>query len=378
MLALLTLAFGTLVACGDDGGSKASTTTASNNTAGGAATPGTASAAAGCGDRAKADLDVDPATPVARCDPGSPPPQKLAQRATIKLGVSSKSAEFLSPIELGEARGEFEAENLAIDYKILPPADLVQLLASGQIDAVAGGHSAGMFNAMGQGFKVKWVMGQGYNPESSGAGVWVRGANAKAADLKGKKVGSAVGIGSVVNLAFSQALESAGLKLSDVKFQTLPVADIVTALQNGAIDAAILLDPFWLPLKNDPQYTKLAPTIPYGNNIGGIFFGPSLASKRDVGLAFTRAYIRSVSTYFDGDYKAKPEVLTDLAKALATPADKLKQVPSFVFDFDVKTPTSEQLQKLFLDAKALDYQTVLPDSQVVDRSYVAEATGKPR
>jgi NitT/TauT family transport system substrate-binding protein len=366
--ALLTL--GLLAACG--GGS-------SDDGDDGAAAPTTAasvSPVAGC-EQATADLTITPSKKPARCSPGAPAAVPLPAKTTVKVAVSSKGAEFISPYALGLLKGEFAKENLDVQTQVLPPADGLQLLASGGIDAVVGSSTAAVFNAIGQDFDVRWAIGQGWNNPTSKAGLWVKGEGATFDDLKGKTIGSAVGVGSPVNVPIVQGLP-AGVTITDLKFETSDVTEVATALQNGAVQAGILLDPYWLPLVGKPGYTFLAPTIPPGGNLGGVYYGPSLAKTPQVEAAFARAYIRTVNTYLDGDYKADPATLADLAKALDTPVDKLKQTPSFIWDYDIPHGESDQLQKLFLDAKVATYKSALPEGDIVDRTSVAAAVGIPR
>ena len=338
-MAVLLLACAMLAtACSsDDDTPNAGTTVATTGTT--VATTGTdkpdgGSAVAGC-EKAAPNLDVDPSAPRARCEPGAPAARPLAERTSLQVGVSSTSAEFFSAVALGLQKGEFEAENLDLKIQVVPPADSLQLLAEGRLDMVLGSTSAALFNAIDQGFDIIWAIGLGHNNPDSGAGFWARGSGVEVADLRGRSVGSAVGVGSSANLALVQDMPS-DMSITDLQFETMGVTDVATALQNGAVDAAVLLDPFWLPFKDDPDYTFLAPIIPPGGNVAGVLFGPSLQKRRDATLVFTRAYIRTVNTYLDGDYKADEQVLADLSKALNVPEDRLAQTPSFIWDWDIR------------------------------------------
>jgi NitT/TauT family transport system substrate-binding protein len=333
-------------------------------------------AVAGCED-AKPNLAVDAQKKPARCKAGAPAAAPLPTRTKVKVAVSSKSAEFTTPFALGVLKGEFDKENLDIEVQVLPPADALQLLASGGIDVVVGSSTAAVFNAIDQGFAVKWALGQGWNSPDSGAGLWAKGADAKIGDLKGKTVGSAVGIGSPVNLAIAQALPQ-GMAITDLKYTTQDVTQVGNALQNGAVASAIMLDPYWLPFKGKGDYTFLAPSIPAGGNVGGVYYGPSFTKNQPAATAWARAYIRTVNTYLVGDYKADPATVADVAKALDTPVDKVKATPSFIWDFDVPHGQSDGLQQLFLDAKVATYKQIVPEATVVDRQYVAAAVGIPR
>ncbi len=88
----------------------------------------------------------------------------------------------------------------------------------------------------------------------------------------------------------------------------------MTALQNGAIDCGILLDPLWLQVAEDPAYFLAATQTP-GEPLGQVAFGKNLlVDNREAGEAFVRAIIRTINTYYDGDYHSDAEVMAEIAE----------------------------------------------------------------
>lgn len=91
----------------------------------------------------------------------------------------------------------------------------------------------------------------------------------KLSDLKGKKLSYVEGSGRQVFLI--EALNRAGLKLDDVTLVNLRVADLPDALRSGAVDVAVLQEPFVTRLTNqvgaspvlDPEERKLLPSTSY-------------------------------------------------------------------------------------------------------------------
>ncbi len=88
-------------------------------------------------------------------------------------------------------------------------------------------------------------------------------------ELKGKKLSYVEGSGRQVFLI--EALNRAGLKLEDVTLVNLRVADLPDALRSGAVDVAVLQEPFVTRLVNqvgaspvlDPEERKLLPSTSY-------------------------------------------------------------------------------------------------------------------
>jgi NitT/TauT family transport system substrate-binding protein len=68
------------------------------------------------------------------------------------------------------------------------------------------------------------------------------------ADLKGKNIG--VPFGTISQFYFGQFLELNGMSISDVTLVNLPVAQDVTALGNGSVDAVVTRDPYESQIDN--------------------------------------------------------------------------------------------------------------------------------
>lgn len=91
----------------------------------------------------------------------------------------------------------------------------------------------------------------------------------KLAELKGKRLSYVEGSGRQVFLI--EALNRAGLKLDDVTLVNLRVADLPDALRSGAVDVAVLQEPFVTRLAKqagaspvlDPEERKLLPSTSY-------------------------------------------------------------------------------------------------------------------
>lgn len=91
----------------------------------------------------------------------------------------------------------------------------------------------------------------------------------KLSELKGKKLSYVEGSGRQVFLI--EALNRAGLKLADVTLVNLRVADLPDALRSGAVDVAVLQEPFVTRLTNqvgaspvlDPEERNLLPSTSY-------------------------------------------------------------------------------------------------------------------
>jgi NitT/TauT family transport system substrate-binding protein len=333
----------------------------------------------GCGDGSwtdPSDRDADRAP--ARCEAHTPAPQPLDEETDVVVTSGTLAAEFVAPLQVAIDRGEFEAENLNVRIEQVPPADSIQLLGQGEVDAVWSAPEAGFVNGVESGFDLRWVAGNYSTSSESESGLWVRsqgGAEPDIADLRGKTLASIVGKGSVALYPVAQVLDEAGLSLSDLDFRTLPAGDIVTAFENGQVDAVWLLDPLWTQLEDDPNAAWVAGQPP-GEPLGGLLYGPNLLRDNpEVGEAFMRAYVRTINTYFDGDYKSDAEFTSYVAGLLDLDPSLLEATPSLIMDWEIREGSTDRFQDVFIENDAVRITEPLPEDELVDRSFYEAAVG---
>jgi len=349
------------------------------------ATRSAAKAVAGCGAQATTDpTDLSKDRKPARCESGSPAPKPLAEPTTLNVS-SSFRLEFIAPLLVGDALGEYAKENLKINLIPLRFSDAVPQLANGQIDVAVGGIEGALYNAANQGLPVKMTLGNYFPPDAGDpsvdqTGMWCRSelfknaAKPKPQEVKGKTLGSAVGNASA-SMYYVQAWMGKKAKITDLNVQTIPSTDMVQAMKNKALDCAILLDPLWTTVANDPEFTLVATQTP-GEPVGGYFYGKSLLQdKREVGEAFARAMIRTINTYLTGDYHQNAQVMDALSKAINQPVATIQRTPALVFDWEIRDGTGTRIQDVFMDLGVLTYPKPVPEKKLFDRAFYQAAVG---
>jgi NitT/TauT family transport system substrate-binding protein len=385
-MAAISLAIALIAAaCGDDDGGTAAPTTTG---APGAPTT-TVAAVAGCqnGYTDPASLSTD--RKVARCEKGAPAPQPLAQRTRVKVATNFR-LEFNSPLLLAQSLGEFEKENIEVEFINLRFSDAVPQLANGSIDAAVGGIEISLFSAGNNNLPVKMVMGNYYPPfagdyKVAQTGLWCRRdafSNPQNPDLKETerlKWASSVGKGSVaIYYAVAEMNRRLGAELDirRTEIMAIPATDQVAALRNNAVQCAILLDPLWTQVSTDPNFFQAATQTP-GEPLGLYAFGKSLLQdKPEVGVAFARAFIRTVNTYFSGDYHQDPQVMAEIAKQINRPVEDITKGDYLVMDWEVRKGTTTRVQELFIKLGVItDWQTPVAEEKLVDRSFYMRAVG---
>ncbi|MEU6840704.1 ABC transporter substrate-binding protein [Streptomyces sp. NPDC046716] len=340
--------------------------------------PRTVKAVDGCGRGSWTDpSDLATDRKPARCASGAPAPVELTKTRKLTIATGTLSAEYVAPLEMAVEKGEFKKEGLDVTLKVLPTPDALPLLAKGDIDAQWAAPEAAVMNGILGGFDIKWVAGNFSPDPRSKSGLWVRLKNGESASrvaMAGRKMGTMIGKGSVISYPMNTALKKHGGGLDKIQFQQLGSADVLTALQNGGVDSAWLLDPVWRKVDGDARYAFLGGQ-PQGEPLGGLLFGPNLLSEDpDAGVAFLRAYIRTVNTYFAGDYKKDPAFVTELATLLKTDKKVLESTPSLRMDWEIRAGTTDRLQKAYA-AAGVSKGDPLPESRTVDRKLYEEAVG---
>jgi NitT/TauT family transport system substrate-binding protein len=229
--------------------------------------------------------------------------QATAQAITV--GATSSTSD--APIYIADKKGYFRDEGL--DVKVVnfrSAADMVAPLGAGQIEAGAGSASAGLYNAVARGIKIKIVADKASSPPGyGGTKILVRkdhvesGRYKELKDLKGMKFAmNAPGVSNTSTL--NTLLKSVGLRYSDVETVDMPLPDHVAALKNKSVDASASVEPGpALAVRNgDGVVVKSDDEILPNHQIAVLLYSEEFASKRpDAAKKFMRAYIRAVRFY---------------------------------------------------------------------------------
>ena len=257
-------------------------------------------------------------------------------------------------------------------------ANIIQFdggLAGTSVTAVGQGSAISTLpdTAIAQGLKAKQIWGLAPRPPQA----YVVSADVKTpADLKGRTVGlSAPGSTSMYELA--QTLASAGLALKDVDVKHLAFAQMASALQNGALDAALTVAPFteiiierniarpWI----DPEqgYIKTLPMTSVAYIVNSDWAAQNPDPARRLFLALGRGSRDYCQAYHHGPNRG--EVLDMLMKhRIATDRALLDRM-----DWQARNPDGA-----FNLASLVDIQNFFRREGVIDRTAPPERLIDPR
>ncbi len=283
------------------------------------AAPATPAAATG-----GATLTTAPAvTPTAASTATPTPAPTVVQARKLKMRVALATEEAGNFIAV-EKRFFKEA---GLDVELVTtqgtPGEVIPLVAVGQLDLFSGAIQAALVNARTQGVEVTIVAGEGalrrgnvFHAYAVTKQLYDQGVRS-VADLRGRTLAMPSDAG-IDLLELKKVLESGGLTLDDIKMQLIRLPDMPTALQNGAMEAAELVEPYAtiatkqlgaaVPIVAGDQIVDIV-----GDNfpISVIVVGPPMLKDRALLEAFLVGYLKGARYYLQAlkDPAARAEVV---------------------------------------------------------------------
>lgn len=229
-----------------------------------------------------------------------------AAQAPVVVNVGAASTTSDAPIYIANKKGYFRAEGLEAKVtNFRSAADMVAPLGIGQLDAGAGSASAGLYNAMLQGIKIRIVADKASSSPGYGATkILVRkdhldsGRYKSPRDFMGMRFAmNAPGVSNTATL--NALLKSVGLKYSDVTTVNIPFPDHVAAFANKGVDASASVEPApTIAIRNGfAVLVKADDEIIPNHQIAVLLYSETFASNADAGQRFMRAYLRAVRFY---------------------------------------------------------------------------------
>ncbi len=223
---------------------------------------------------------------------------------TVRVGTTNLSSDI--GLFLADKRGYFKEEGIKVE---LVPFDsgakMVAPLGAGDLDAAAGAASAGLYNAVNRGLKLKIVADKGTNIAGySYKALTVRkdlidsGAFKSLSDLKGKKV-ALIANGAADESVIHQALLKAGLNDADIEKVFLPFPQHLPAFSNKAIDAAISAEPSITTMVRAGVAVRFAGLDDFYpvQQTAMLLINGKFAEDRPTVTKFLKAYLRGVRAY---------------------------------------------------------------------------------
>jgi len=252
--------------------------------------------------------------------PGGPAAQPTAASAAAPAAAPPPAATHVriatartasdAGLFIAVAQGYFQQEGL--DPDLIPFAstsEMIPAVGTGQVDTVTVGPNPATLNALARGIPLKAVLdtgsfrpGVGYKAVVVRKELYDRGRGHDLVDLRGLSVAiTPPGKGTTSACALAAGLQRAGLSLDDITITPLPFPDMVPALANGAVDAALMSEPFKTrALRQGTIVSTVGTDQLYPNfALGLVAFTTDFYDNRPAGKAFARGYVRAIRDLLD-------------------------------------------------------------------------------
>lgn len=331
-------------------------------------------------------------TPVATCAPlntATPAasislpeiPEVQAPDGATKVVIGYMPLSIYAPLYVAYDKGYYADEGLDVELKSFTNGtDMTVLTATNQLNIGLTGVGPAYWNAVAQDLPLK-IIAPGHAEGSPVASPLMISKKAcedgtikSVADLKGKKV--SVNAPGATELWLGKALETGGLTIADIDLQYLTFPDAVTALDSGALDAAIVGEPVATKAEQDGLAVRLLSDFPVQGIWPTMVFGNQdwLQANPAAAVGFVRAYLRAandLNTNFND-----PMNLAIINKYTQVPADLIAESvkPVYSTDGKIDLDSLNELQTFFGDRGLLDYSDPIDPATVVDAQYVEKAT----
>jgi NitT/TauT family transport system substrate-binding protein len=307
-----------------------------------------------------------------------------AQETTINVGIARSTSNAAELMAL--KRGYFKEAGIKLEWDdIDSTANVIALLAQGKYQIVAGGISAGIFNALEKNLPITILSDRVSTP--IGHNLMLRpdlkDTVKSLKDLKGKVVASN-GQGSVSTYETGKMLEREGLTLADVDLKIFPFTQMGLAFKNKAIDAGLLIPPFTWQLETQGLAIPFANVdelvAPQPMTIAVIMANTDwVKNNKDLVQRYMTAWLRGAREYCQAYHGApnRQEIIDELVNSKTEPRRELLEK----YPWPARSPNGRINTTSMLDINAwyvankMSTQKFTAD-RLVDGSFMDEANKK--
>jgi NitT/TauT family transport system substrate-binding protein len=306
------------------------------------------------------------------------------QETRIQIGMArsiSNAAELMAT-----EKGYFKEFGIKPEIELIESsANAIALLAQNRFQIVAGGISAGYFNAIEKNLPITIVTDRVSTP--IGHNLMLRPDVAEQVkdirQLKGKVIASNAQ-GSVATYEVGKILERAGLTINDVDIKILPFTQVAVAFANKAIDGAIVIPPFVWQLAEQKIAVPFADVDqlvePRPMTIAVIMINTDWAKQNpDLARNYVTAWMRGARDYCQGYHGGAPRAA--IVDVLTTSGTERRPELLHKYPWPARSPDGRINVASMLNIQAWYVKHKLagkefPAERLVDASYAEHARGK--
>lgn len=310
--------------------------------------------------------------------PSSQTPQvsNVSAMKTVKVAYSPTNSN--GPLYMAKEEGYFAEQGINVELeKYQSPAAALPLLVSGDIAVSTGPLKIGLINVLIKGVHIRIVADKGRFIEGYcdpyalmvRRDLFDKGIVTKVSDLKGRKISQRDSDYDLFN-----ALALGNLSREDVETLDMDWNMVIPAFKSGAIDAALLAEPYITQAVNSDAAVVLAPGSDFLPDWPvPLYYGPAILDKDpELGKRFMIAYLKGVKQYNEGKTERNLAIMENYTKL---DRDLLNQSCWYTIASDgnlPKKPVHDYIDWMYENKKITQK---LDDDQIFDMSYVDYANG---
>ena len=270
-----------------------------------------------CGQGARAPSPAAPEPPRAAAPastaaptPAVPAPAApaAAPAAPTHVRYASQFASSDVPLFIAVDKGYFEQAGIDFEFvRFGNSSEAIPALGTGQVDASSSGTNPALWNAVARGIPLKMVLDKGtFRPGWGDQALAIRKAVYDAGrghtldDLQGLRIAmTPPGRGTASGCALGAGLQRVGQTLDVVDIQPINFPEQLAALANGAVDGAMLNEPFLARALSQGTVVRavdldqMYPSF----TISTLIFSATLYNDKPAAKGFAKAFIRGVRDY---------------------------------------------------------------------------------
>jgi len=315
-------------------------------------------------------------------------PARAQDLTTLRVGILGIATD--APVGIADQKGYFREHGIKIEtVKLTSSEVMMPLLAGTGLDIGTGAPGASLYNAVIRGIDLRAVADASTDPPGYGwSKLLIRTDLVKSGkfktikDLRGMTIaGAARASSSAAQVA--RLLAMAGLAYSDVKRTVLPYSQHVVALRNGALEAALTIEPFaTLAVDSGVAVAVMGNDTFYPNQeVSCVLCAAALIKdRRDVIVRYLCGFLKGVRFYHsglrDGHFAgaAGDDVVRQIALLTTAPEALVRRTTPTVIDPNGRLNLGSMRADLaFYKSQGFIEGDITVD-RVVDTSLSAEAT----
>jgi NitT/TauT family transport system substrate-binding protein len=212
------------------------------------------------------------------------------------------------PLFIAADKGYFEQAGIDFEFvRFGNSSEAIPALGTGQVEASSSGTNPALWNAVARGIPLKMMLDKGtFRPGWGDQALAIRkavydsGRGRTLDDLQGLRIAmTPPGRGTASGCALAAGLQRVGQTLDVVDVQPINFPEQLAALANGAVDGAMLNEPFLARALSQGTVVRtvdLDQMYP-GFTISVLIFSGSLYADKPTAKGFAKAFIRGARDY---------------------------------------------------------------------------------